>query len=315
MICSLEWNKLCQNDWKKRYQKVRRANLLQSCAYAKAVCALNHQKARGGLIKIDGRDAGLVQVIEAGFLRNAVHGVILDRGPLWFEGFGTPEHIRLFWAAFNKDFPRRFGRRCRLIPEMPETAQSKELLEAFGYKRRAEAPYQTIWMDLDKDPGVLRTAMKSNWRNKLGKAEKAGLRIEWDEGGKYFPWLLKIYTLDKAKRGYDGPSPELLTALSKTFAPEKNMLIGRALLDERAVAAILVLCHGTSATWQVGWTSDEGRKAAAHHLLLWETFRVLKERGIHDFDLGGVNDEAAAGVKTFKEGLGGKLVRLAGLYT
>ena len=41
---------------------------------------------------------------------------------------------------------------------------------------------------------------------------------------------------------------------------------------------------------------------------------ALKDKGIKELDLGGVNDETAAGIKTFKEGVGGTLVRTVGHY-
>lgn len=55
-----------------------------------------NKKRGGGLIEIDGKEAGLVQMFEAGILWNAIHGIIIDRGPLWFEGFGNAMHIKRF---------------------------------------------------------------------------------------------------------------------------------------------------------------------------------------------------------------------------
>ena len=165
------------------------------------------------------------------------------------------------------------------------------------------------------DPEILRKNLKKNWRGTLNRAERSHLQIEWDVQGHCLPWLLKTYALDRTKKGYDGPSLTMLKALSHTFGRSGNLLIGRAYLDDQPVGAILILCHGRAATYQVGWTSDQGRAQGAQHLLLWNALGVLKERGIDDFDLGGVNDDTAKGVKNFKQGMGGALVNLAGLYT
>jgi hypothetical protein len=40
----------------------------------------------------------------------------------------------------------------------------------------------------------------------------------------------------------------------------------------------------------------------------------LKERAINDFDLGGVDAERAAGVKSFKDGMGAKPFKTPGLW-
>ena len=66
-----------------------------------------------------------------------------------------------------------------------------------------------------------------------------------------------------------------------------------------------MLGHGQCATYQIGWTSADGRTANAHHVLLWDAISLLRDRGYRFLDLGGINPEAASGVTRFKTGLGG----------
>ncbi len=312
MNCTIQWNSLSLEEWEDRFSRIRQANLLQSYQYAQAICPLNHQKARWGLIKIDGQEAGLVQILEAGILNNAIHGIVLDRGPLWFEGFGQKEHIETFFTAFNKEFPRRFGRRRRLLPEIEN--DNKISFKDMGYKSLEKPGYQTIWLDLTQNPETLKSGLKPNWRNRLSKAERSNLTVQWDDSCENLSWLLTNYKLDQATKGYDGPSAKLVQHLAKAFAKQDRLLIGRATLDNQAVAAILILCHGTSATYQVGFSFEDGRKAAAHNLLLWQAVCHLKKKGFYDFDLGGINDDTAQGVKKFKEGMGGQTVTYVGHY-
>ena len=93
------------------------------------------------------------------------------------------------------------------------------------------------------------------------------------------------------------------------------MLIGRALSDDKAIGAILIFCHGQGATYQIGWSGKAGRDQGAHYLLLWDAISVLQNKGVKDFDLGGVNEDEAKGVKRFKSGMGGRLVSLPGIYS
>lgn len=288
--------------------------------YITAQCVLNNQFSREGIIEIDGVEAGYVRTLEAAICGQLIHAVILDRGPVWFDGFGTREHNYAFFEQFAAKFPKRFGRMRRIIPEIEDTPENHEMMTALGYKRKQGAGYQTIMMDLRHDDDTLRKSLKKSWRTALNKAERQGeeLVVEWDNKTAFLPWFLQNYALDKALKGYQGPSQKLLLAFARTFGVHRKMLIGKALYKDKPVAGILLLCHGKGATYQVGWNHEEGRDVCAHNLLLWDALRVLKEKGVTVFDLGGLNDESAAGVGEFKKSFAGKkgrAVQLAGFYT
>lgn len=304
--CTIKWNSLTVEEWEQRFARVCRSNILQSYDYARAICPLHHQKARWGLVLIGGQEAGLVQILEAG--GGPFHAIVLDRGPLWFDGFGSKDQQSAFFTAFNREFPRRIGRRRRIIPESTVFEGIK------GYKKLDNPGYQTIWVNLRPDEAELRAGLQQKWRNSLNKAEKHTITVEWDQKLEYFSWLLIKYQEDRAKKDYDGPSVKVLAALARAFSERGNVLIGRAVLAGHIVGALLILCHGSSATYQVGWTSEEGRKTGAQNILLWQAMLYLKKKGITDFDLGGLNDGTAKNVGKFKAGLGGELVRLCGQY-
>ncbi len=312
--CEIEWNAASPQEWESHFHAVRRANLLQSTDYARSAAKRNHQTIRRGIIRINGDKAGLVQVLEAGIANNIIHALLLDRGPLWFEGYGDLQDFRAFLQTFSQTFPKRLGRRIRFIPEIENSAQAKDLLREYGYRTRSRQGYQTIWLDLRPNIEVLRQNLRKKWRNTLKKAENQGLEVVWSNKTEHLAWLMQNYTIDKAARNYDGPSPKTILTLAEEFSRGQNMLLGVALLDAKPIASILLFKHGSGATYQIGYTSDSGREKCAHHLLLWQAVIELKKRHINDFDLGGVNDETAKGVKTFKEGLGGQPYETAGLY-
>lgn len=315
MLCNIHWNTLTFSEWEQRFKRLKRANLLQSYPYARAMCEMHNQRARFGLIHIDEQEAGMVQILEIGILKNLIHAVILDRGPLWFDNFGSFEHFQSFLNAFNQEFPARIGRKRRIIPEIEHSDAVLEALQAAKFKKQSSKGYETIWLDLTQDPEMLRGALKKNWRGTLNKAEKADLTLEWDDKGVHFAWLMEHYAKDRAAKGYDGPSLKLLQHLRKYFAPSGNIMIGRALHGVKPIAGVLILTHGTGATYQIGYASEDGRKYGAHHALLWDALHVLKQRNIQDFDLGGINDETAKGVQQFKMGMGGEIAHLPGLFT
>lgn len=316
MKCVIEWDKLSIEEWEKRFSRLRRSNILQSYSYARAQCPLARQKGRWGLITIDGAEAGMVQMLEAGTLFNLFHAVLLDRGPLWFDGFGNAMHIKVFLYEFNRQFPKRFGRRRRILPEVEDGPTIQKIISQSGLTAEGKTGYQTFWVDLKKDTDSLRADLKQKWRGHLSKAERENMVVTWDVNGAAIAESLFLYAADKALRGYAGPSPDFLKAYLPILAASNNLMIGRVVNADSTLAFVLVARHGRSATYLAGWSSDDGRKVCAHHLLLWNAMVMLKEKGIEDFDLGGINDdESGAGIKSFKEGLGGQAITYAGLYS
>ncbi|MBI4031689.1 MAG: GNAT family N-acetyltransferase [Proteobacteria bacterium] len=311
MKCEIIWDKDAAEEV---FRLCPRSNLLQSSVYGDVFCALNGMRARRGVVTRGGRRAGCVQILESGALGNLLHAVILDRGPLWLPGFGSADDAAAFFSAFNEALPPRIGRRRRIIPEIPDGDPARNALLRSGLKRLGRPGYQTLWLDLRADIDVILKTLSSSWRNKVRKGEKSGLEIIWETKNAEIARLLRIYQRDKGKKGYEGPSLRLAAALAEKFHQQDSFLAGQARMDGVTVAAVLIFRHGTSATYQIGWTTENGKKQAAHNLLLWQACVTLKEKGIDYFDLGGVNDETAYGVKKFKEGMGGALVTLAGHY-
>ncbi|WPZ33046.1 GNAT family N-acetyltransferase [Thalassobaculum sp. OXR-137] len=313
--CQIVWNDTGLSDWEEVFARAPRANLLQSPGYARAICPPLGQRPRHGRILIDGSLAGVFQIQEAQILRRAIHAVILDRGPVWLDGYGTPDQVGAFFRAFDRTFPRRIGRKRRLLPEAPNTPEMRAALDATRLKRRpGSTGYQTVWVDLRPDLETLRATLKSRWRGALRKAEAAELTTEWSWKGKSLLQVLTGYEQDKAERGYPGPTVGTVTDLCRTLLGHRKVLVGTASQGDRLVAAALFLCHGSGSTYQVGWTTAAGRTLSASHLLLWQAMGELKDAGHLDLDLGGVNDADAKGVKSFKEGLGGETVELVGQY-
>ncbi len=316
MSCTIDWNTLSPAAWQERYALIPRSNILQAYEYAQGICPLKRLKGRWGLIRIDGQEAGMVQILEAGVFGNALHAITIDRGPLWFDGFGTPPHFEMFMQALLKKWPRRIGRKYRIIPEVEESPALQKAMREHGFKVSGDSPYKTIWLELDKSEEELLASLKKNWRNMISKAAKNDVTVTWEMTTDSYRAFLKNYTIDKAAKGYDGASVELITALTKTFLPARKMILGSVLnKDGQVLASVLHFLHGRSATYQIGWNSDDGRKIGAHNYLLWHSLPILKDHGIKELDLGGYNDEDAKGVRDFKDGMGGVAVRLSRIYT
>ena len=306
LFCTIEWG-IETDNWDALFQTLPRSTLLQSLPYAHAMRSIHYQASRFGLILMNGEQAGLVRIGESSLFGKTIHAVTLDRGPLWFEGYGTQEHWAAFAKRFEAEFPPRILRKRRFIPETSDKTPFQKC-QLIG------PPYQTIWLDLAPEPDILRQNLAQKWRNILNKAERNDLKIISDWDGATLPGILQGYARDRMHKNYAGASTKFLTALSHFTIARGECLGMSCLKDDRVLAAILVFLHGRSATYQMGWTTREGRAVGAHNLLLWRAIETLRHKKILDFDLGGINDHSAAGVKAFKQGLGGHKITLIGRY-
>jgi len=313
MHCHIQWSHvMTREEWDSFLRRSGHVPLLQSYYYAQAMREVKQQGVRHGLIMIDGTEAGCVQMQEVSLFGKAIHAISIDRGPIWFDGYGKAAHLQAFGEAINTAFPTRFGRKRRFILEYYDKKRS-ETIGSLTKNQKIEQ-YKTFLVDLLPKTEDIRANLKKKWRNILNKAEKQGLNVEFDLTLSTLGSLLSHYTKDRFEKGYAGASPKFLAALAKYAARTQNCVILNATEDDEIIASILVFMHGTGATYQVGWTTPYGRDKGAHHLLLWDCIAFMKDKGITEFDLGGFNDDTD-GIKTFKQGLGGQEIALIGSYS
>jgi hypothetical protein len=310
---TIRWNQGTLQHWQRLFDSVPRSTLPQTFAYAQAMAKCEKFLPRLGLIEADGRPVGLVQVLERTLLR-VIRVVHIHRGPLWLEPRPAPEIQIAALAELRRTFPGGLTRWTSFLPELPAGAESNRLLAAAGFHRLAEPGYRTLWLDLAPPVPVLRAQLAGNWRNHLKQAERSGLTVEADSEARALPWLVERHLADKKARRYRGPSGPLVIRLRNALYRDGNVLLLRALAEGEPVAGILLLRHGDSATWLIGWSGAQGRRLGAHTLLLWQAVERLKAAGTRWFDLGGINPDHAPGVTVFKRGVRGEEVELAGRY-
>ncbi|KIN72840.1 GNAT family N-acetyltransferase [Sulfitobacter guttiformis] len=145
------------------------------------------------------------------------------------------------------------------------------------------APRCLFNLDLTPTKPARRARLHQNWRHQLGQAEQGPLRVLQRPMTADHP-LLALDTAQSRKRRYRN-WPGALTSAFVTVAPDQSQLF-TAMLRGHPVAHMLILTHGSRATYHIGHTTQQGRSLHAHNLLLWEAMTVLAERGITTLDLG-----------------------------
>ncbi len=235
---------------------------------------------------------------------------LCTRGPIWSKHL-TPEDESLVYKVLKKTLPLKGIRFMAVTPEVAEG-------QAHGLHpmRRIMSGMSTVMLDISLPMPDIRAQLEGRWRTSLVGAEASEMkvhRVGTNEG--QYRWLLdneKQQRVDKQLEGLPIPFFDMYVQSRKQ--PAKNILTLRSDLGRDRIAAMMFLIHGEAATYQVGWTSDQGRELNAHHLILWRAIEELRERGIRVLDLGGVNTIRSAGVARFKMRTGGKILTLAGTY-
>lgn len=320
-------------DWATAQSALRFSVLEQSWCYGEATAAVTRDKVqpeRWLLRKSGSNITGLAQA----FVRKVSplgRFVRVVRGPLFVPGTARDDRDAAL-ALIRKQYPWR--ERCLLwwLPELNGGAESEATMAQLGL-RPMMTGYSSIRCDLRPPPDKLRSQLDGKWRNTLKAAEKSALLMEtasiaagsWNDEA--FAALLGEHAQHRLEEGFGGPDAGFYAAYveaAKASRPQGALAGEDALLfwahagthqgRVRPIAGILVLRHGKAATYAMGWSNEAGRLVKAHYRLLWHAMLSLRELGVTDFDLGGVDTQRGAGVARFKLGLNGTVFTLAGSY-
>ncbi len=301
------WDAFSQQDWDAAH-RLSAGALQQDWAYGATMRLLGVPVLRA-LIEQDGRPVGLAQFIVRSF--GPVGALALcSRGPLWLQPLSGRDKAEVY-RGLRQTLPLRGLRLMLITPEDP--AQSDHGLKAY---RRVVTGYTTVMLDLSAPAEQGRARLDGKWRNRLVAAESSELtvhRIGTNPG--QFRWLLDQEQSQRETKGLSGlPLAFYEPYIQSRRQPSECVLSLRADLGRERVAAMMFLLHGQAATYQVGWSNDQGRDLNAHNLLLWRAMTELSARGVRVLDLGGINTGRSAGLARFKIATGGQVHALAGTF-
>jgi lipid II:glycine glycyltransferase (peptidoglycan interpeptide bridge formation enzyme) len=258
-------------------------------------------------VQLDGKTVALAQFICRRYAY--LLGVALcTRGPIWLSEVSDSDKARI-QRALKRSLPMS---RPRIILFSPDLTDPKH--PSMASLTRVLTGYSTVMLDLSQPLTALRAGLHPYWRNRLSTAERSGLKIaELAHDSPELPRVLAEENRQRErKRFYALPLGFIEHYLEEGGA--ESALILQASWQSRPVAAMLFLIHGSSATYQLGWTNPQGRALNAHNLILWGAIERLQQRGIVKLDLGGVNTHDLPGISRFKINTGGEVITYAGGY-
>lgn len=304
-----DWSPRTLREWREYLLRVRNANWMQSWAYAQATFATEYFKTRIALVVHENKPVAMMSVQEIKI--GPLHFVNLKRGPLWFEK--PSESLFLEFAkTFRQEFPKSFGTRLRWMPEFEMQDETLGQLRNIGFKLHQHT-LSTSWIDLSLSEDVLRKNLQQKWRNCLNKALRSPLKVEVDRTNKKFSLFMDYFRQHVLKKKYKAPSERSLQFEFNELGRQDDQFFVWAYIEGEPAAAIAITTQGKTASYRLGWTTDQGRKHNAHHALLWKALLISKEKGLTAFDVGGLLLDEPSGFSHFKLGLGGKVSHLVTL--
>lgn len=232
----------------------------------------------------------------------------INRGPLFLERAPSDELQTAVFRALRQRW--RFGRRGLLLiaPALPDSDESTALLRGAGFLQRRAGGWGSSVIDLQPPLEAIRAGLSSKWRNHLNGSLKAGIEVRVRKDPPAFEWMLERHARNMSAKGFVGPAVNFVRAMMA--ASPEGFTVFQALIDHEPVCGILVARFGEHAETFLSWTSDAGRRANAHHRLLWQVITEMKDAGCGALDLGGYTTSEKYGA--YKRGMKGKEYRLSG---
>lgn len=272
---------------------------------------------RGRLLRrllVEGADGRMLYGVQAATRRIAGLPVLTTalRGPLAFHPDAIaagPAPLRAAIGALQRRWPHLLI--C--APDLADASATTAALRACRL-RRIFTPQAFARVDLAGDGLALRRRLDGKWRNRLVKAEAAGLRVEVARGGAALGWLCAAHARTMAARRFKGLPPDFVADLAAASA-RRDVFVCVAERRRETLAAALFLRHGSGATYVAAAAETSGRTAHAGTLLLWRGLAALQEAGATSCDLGPVDTDRAPGLARFKLGAAATLVVPCGTWT
>jgi peptidoglycan pentaglycine glycine transferase (the first glycine) len=243
------------------------------------------------------------------------------RGPIAeiLDG-ATLEHFteRLKEAVTEPD--RRVDRisHVRIDPEVEQDGpvdpggSLRAALRELGWRVAPEVqPTISRIIDLAPDEAVLWTDLRAKWRQYVNKARSGGITVE-DRGRAGLPEFHAIMTETAARAGTLIRTEASYRAIWDAFAPAGRVRLLFALDPDGSPQATLFLVRaGSRVVEPYGGMTAAGADSRANYLLKWEAIRSSREAGASSYDMWGL---VHSGIRQFKEGFGGREVRLIGAF-
>jgi peptidoglycan pentaglycine glycine transferase (the first glycine) len=205
---------------------------------------------------------------------------------------------------------------------MPNTSAIISALKNAGFKpsARQEQPIRTVVLDLSKSEEELMSDMRSKHRQYIRKAFKKGVVIEEGNDGNIDDFIRVLEQIVK-ERGYALHTMNYYRRVWQLFNDSGRNMINHvptaklflAKHENKIIGSYMLLFSKDGAYEMFGGCGEEGKRLYANYAMKWEAIKYSKGAGKKYYDQWGA-EEMHPGLKQFKEGFGGQIVKYPKQY-
>ena len=298
-----------QDEWENLYQQCGKQHLSQSWAFGEAKRRAENWHPRRVAFEYARKVVAICMILEKRVCGVRVVSRI-NKGPLFIGLSPSRQICRDVISNLRNEWKYLIHGVLLIAPSLESNAEQLEMLANSGFHKWTRFRWRSSLIDLRRDESDIRKALKQKWRYNLHLAEKKGLALNVASAKEDVEWMLERHRENMATKRFKGPSPELLRALYHE-KPE-HFFVLQALFENQPVVGMILVKHGYSAEYYVGWFGPSGRKLNAGNFLFWKAVVAMKEQGCRWLDLGGYSIDDRYG--RFKREMNGEEYQLCGEY-
>ncbi len=299
------------NLWNDLYCQCYRSDIMQTWAYGSAVEACISWHPKRLLIENGGRPIAIAQILERDISCEAKI-IRIQHGPLFIKNGFNEDSVLKVLSKLKQYFVDERGYYLHLSPCLYEGDLTSEQIERLGYQQSFEVLWASVKIDLTQDKEQLFKNMRRKWRNPLKKSLELGLKFKIHNLAKDKDWFVKKYRKALEEKGFSWPSAQLVEELWNQ--PDIKVEIVTASYEDNPVAAMVPISYSDICFGFAAWNSEKSKDLHAHNFLIWNCILEYQSRGLHWFDLGGIDPINLPGITKFKRNIGGIEYRLVGNF-
>jgi hypothetical protein len=231
-------------------------------------------------------------------------------GPLFRRGRADDlDCLSMSLAALKHDFLDQRSFTLRVLPPIQNTKAAASAVAArFADAGFAESPwpppYRTLMVDLNRPAAIIRKALAQKWRNCLNNSERQGLTLEFGSEPELFEKFTTLFGSFQDRKQISVEQPaDFYRDLRAESQADEGFFVCLACKDGVPVAGQIVSLLGDCGVSLLGATGEVGLKTKAAYIVQWQVMIEAQKRGLHWFDLGGIDPEGNPGVYHFKSGV------------
>jgi peptidoglycan pentaglycine glycine transferase (the first glycine) len=189
----------------------------------------------------------------------------------------------------------------------------RRVLRGGGWRPAPEVqPTVTRIVDLRADEAALWGDLRGKWRQYVNKARAAGITVVDSGDEDRLAEFHRIMTETSRRTGTLIRTEQAYRDVWAAFRPTGDArLLFAVRPDGEVQAAILLVRCGKRVVEPYGGMTTAGATSRANYLVKWEAIRSSHEQGATSYDMWGL---VHPGIARFKEGFGGREVRLIGAW-